>query len=132
MEQEIKRLRRLIESTEKNQRGHRRFDKALRASIVELAAQWTTAGGKLATLAAELGMHDRTLALWWQASGPRTRVPLRAVAVEPSAPAATPDGRAPDRQPQRASGAGVVVLPSGVRIEGLSVPELAELVRQVA
>ena len=96
----------------------RGYPKALRARAVAYAQRAAAAGRPRADVAEALGLSLATLTRWAQ--------PAR-----PSAPAFRPVVVAPE--PGRAAPAGsvAVVLPGGVRVEGLSVEQAAELCRRL-
>ncbi|HEU4532506.1 MAG TPA: hypothetical protein VFS00_00265 [Polyangiaceae bacterium] len=96
----------------------RGYPEALRARVVAYAQRAHAAGRTRADVADALGLAPVTLARW----GRPTRV---------AAPGFRPVVVAPE--PARAAPAGsvAVVLPGGVRVEGLSVEQAAELCRRL-
>ena len=84
-------------------------------TLARLVAWPTVSDRSLVDLAAELGVHQRTLYRWIEEAPPR--VPL--------APVVVVEGEHERRT------APVVVLPGGARIEGLDLAALAELVRRL-
>lgn len=109
------------------------FNRELRGQIRALASRWMATGKSRGTLARSLGMNDRTLASWCE-KRPSHGAILRPITVrdgEPSPPI-MPTVTAKPATPPDQSGGAVVVLPSGIRIEGLTLPALVELVRGVS
>lgn len=94
-----------------------RYTEAFRLEVVALARERVGHGVALARVARDLGLRPRTLALWLR----RRPVPkLRQVQVEPEherAPAIT---------------SLVLVMPSGLRIEGLDLDGILRLLRSLA
>jgi len=103
MEELARRFRRGAE-----QRGGLRYSPELRQLAVEYATQASAQGASRWEIAESLGLSEATLVRWQQ--GIRVAGPgaLHEVVVVERAPASAP----------------VLVLPSGVRVEGLSVPDL--------
>jgi hypothetical protein len=95
-----------------------RVPDAIRAMIVDYARQRQGAGVGWSTIAREVGFSMGAITSWARAGTPAPR--LRPVAVRAAAIVALP-----------ASGL-VVVLPSGVRIEGLHAAEVPALLAQLA
>lgn len=95
-----------------------RVPDAIRATIVDYARQRQVAGAGWPMIAREVGFSVGAITSWARA---RTASPrLRPVTVRPAAVVALP-----------ASGL-VLVLPSGVRIEGLQVADVPALLAQLA
>ena len=95
-----------------------RVPDAIRATIVDYARQRHAAGTSWSTIAREVGFSVGAITGWGRV---RTAVPrLRPVAVRPAAVVTLP-----------AAGL-VVVLPNGVRIEGLPMADVAALLAQLA
>ncbi len=96
----------------------RGYPKALRARVVAYAERAGAAGRPRADVAEALGLAPVTLARWQRPR--RVAAPgFRPVVVAP--------------EPVRGTAAGVVavVLPGGVRVEGLSVEQAAEFCRRL-
>lgn len=97
----------------------RGYPKALRARVLAYAERAAAAGRTRAEVADALGLAPVTLARWGQ--------PARA-----AAPAFRPVVVAPEPVRTALAGGGVaVVLPGGVRVEGLSVEQAVELCRRL-
>lgn len=93
-------------------RGHR-YPRALRTAVTAYVRRCRARGEPWAAITRELGLSAFTLQRWFQTGSPDTFRPVEVVAPEPL-PAA--------------SGA-VVVLPGGVRIEGLDLAGLVAVAR---
>jgi transposase-like protein len=121
---------RLAELRREIQKFHRpdrpraaRYPRELRREIGRLARQAHTAGTSFAALARRLGVAPTLVLRARQADDQiprRTPGAVRAVVVTPV------------ESPPPAPAAAVVTLPSGTRIEGLSVREIVALVRALA
>lgn len=97
-------------------RGHR-YPAALRAEVVVHVRERRARGESLAAISRDLDLNPFTLQRWLDAGRPPS---FRPVEVAP-APATTPPA------------AGLVVtMPSGVRVEGLDLPNLLALIRALA
>ena len=103
MEELARRFRRGAE-----QRRGLRYSPELRQLAVEYATQASAQGASRLEIAESLGLSEATLVRWQQGTGAAGPAPLHEVVVVERAP-----GHAP-----------VLVMPSGARVEGLSVPEL--------
>jgi DNA invertase Pin-like site-specific DNA recombinase len=112
-EDQINRLRRRLAKAEG--RGRRGYGSELRAEVVGVGRRWRAQGGSRRELAKKLGLSLATLARWAHESDADGRV--RAVDVIDI--------------PEQVHSGLVVVLPSGVRIEGLTVAEAAELAQRL-
>lgn len=96
-----------------------RYSAAFRAEVVTLARDRIAEGVTLARIARDLGLRPKTLTLWLR----RPAVPrLRTVRVERES---RPAPIVPEIRP-------VVVLPGGLRVEGLDLDGVARLVRSLA
>ena len=101
-----------------------RYSAAFRSEVVTLARNRIADGVAVARIARELGLRSKTLTLWMR------RVPaskLRAVRVERD-PRPVPAPAAAATSDRRV----VIVTPSGVRIEGLDLDGVAQLMRSLA
>ena len=132
MKDELHRLRERIASAPVNGRGRRQYDKKLRQEITRYASNQHAHGESFSKIAQTLGLPSTTILNWRGKGQPTSKkqpVGFRPVAVradEPTGPkeaaSSTNDGTGP-------GGQAIVVVPGGVQIQGLSVGELAELVR---
>jgi transposase-like protein len=96
-----------------------RYSAAFRDEVVTLARGRIAEGVAVARIARDLGLPPKTLTLWLH----RTPVPkLRSVRVERDP---RPAPVVPEIRP-------VVVIPGGLRIEGLDLDSVARLVRSLA
>lgn len=100
-------------------RGPRaRFSGAFKARVVEYFRERAGQGASQAAVAAELGLSDRTMGRWCRKAGRTAKTSaFRAVTLE--------------AQPARAGGL-LVHGPGGLRVEGLDVAGLAELLRALS
>ena len=97
--------------------GRAGYPAAVRAALVALAPRRQAAGEALRGVAADLGVSHEALRRWMK-HGTST---FRSVALRP--------GRAVTEAP---GGQAVFFLPGGVRVEGLDVDGVAELVRRLS
>jgi transposase-like protein len=96
-----------------------RYSPAFRAEVVTHAAAQVHAGVAVARIARDLGLRPRTLTLWMR-DMPASK--LRAVRVERDP---RPAPIVPEIRP-------VVVTPGGLRIEGLDLDGIVQLMRSLA
>ena len=108
MEMRAKELRRRLAELPAGRTGKRRYPEDVRAAVVKHVRERKREGVSEAEACKELGIHAATVHGWGRGRGA-----VRAVEVEPEAP----------------GGAVTVVLPSGVRIEGLSLAALIAVVK---
>ena len=132
--QTLRRLRERIAHTPVNRRGRKRYSAELRQDLVSYAASRNATGESFKQVATELGLPAATLVHWCEGPGqrkPRSRpVGFRPVSLQADA------GLSPATSAQRSvtpttSSQPVVVLPDGVRIEGLTTDEVVEFVRSL-
>lgn len=136
MEQSKKReeLHRRIGAASKNRRGHRRYDSKLKRDIIRYVEQRKAGGASLKTAAREVSLSPDTVWTWLhggkkqprQRSRTRSQKTVRAVRVVSGRPEG---GIAPVRGASLGDAGIVVVMPNGVRIEGLGAGEVAAIVR---
>lgn len=111
-EDQIRSLRRRLAAAEG--RGRRGYGAVLRDQVVAVARAWVQGGGSRYALATSLGLSDATLRRWTKSTTSAARI--RAVDVI----------EADDEH------AGLVaVLPGGIRLEGLTIAHVVELVRRL-
>jgi hypothetical protein len=103
MEELARRFRRGAE----HRRGLR-YSQELRQLAVDYATMASAQGASRREIAESLGLSEATLVRWQQGTGAAGPAPLREVVVVERAHASAP----------------VLVMPSGMRVEGLSVPDL--------
>jgi transposase-like protein len=124
MDKTISKLRERIEQSRKSKGGHRMYRAELRDDIVKLALAWTSRGKPLSELGRRLEIHRDTLKYWLQSQSrdaqrnARMR-PVRVVETEPASAAPPTVTRS-------------LLLPSGARVEGVTMDELITLARALA
>ena len=120
MEKEVEALRERIDQVARGGDGRRIFTAAIRGDVIALGKKWKASGRQMSKLAKALDVHKTTLRAW--VLGAKARKPARVIrAVKVAA------------DPARVEGAKlVVVLPSGVRLEGLDLSGAIELVRALS
>jgi hypothetical protein len=118
MEKKILGLRRTIQQRKRWSQGRGGYGAKLRAAVLELAAEWRSSGRSQRDLAGRLGLNSETLARWCRTTPtPATRT-VRVIDVV-------------EDDPDPAS-THTALLPSGVRVEGLSMADIAELARRLS
>lgn len=118
MKREISKLKREIGRAPRNERGRRRYGQDLRGRVVDLAERWRSEGQPMAKLARELGLRNSLLSEWRRKLPSETRV--RSVEVMPD-PSSSP-----------APAALTMKLRGGATIEGLSLEDVASLLREAS
>ena len=121
-----------------NRRGRRQYDNELRTAIASYARERRAQGESYAYIAKTLGVPSATLLHWREEGAVKSRRSKRPVGFRPVAVHEQEHGLSgrPAISNQiesrtRANHGPVVVLPSGIRIEGIAVTELPELVRSL-
>ena len=107
----------------------RRYPEALRRSTVTYARERVDAGATVESVAHALGLAGQTLSYWLRSvePDPATDPPaMRAVSVVP-APRHDEEPPAPPLSPASP----VVITPQGLRIEGLDVAGISDLLRRL-
>lgn len=124
MDKRISELRERIEQSSKTKAGRRAYRAELRDDIAELALAWTSGGNTWSELARRLGISRETLKCWMRsrtgdAQGNARMRPVRVLDTEaaPAGPRAVTHS---------------LLLPSGARIEGLTMDELITLARALS
>jgi hypothetical protein len=112
MQKEIGKLKREVGRCPRNERGRRRYGRDLRERVVDVAGRWRAEGKPLAQLARELGLRDSMLSEWVRRSSLSRVRPVEVV-----------------EEPSHAGHGLVVRLPSGAVVEGLSIEDVASLLR---
>lgn len=127
LEKQLTELRRQIAAVKAS--GERRYAEEVKAAIVEYAARRVALGNSAVVVATELGLSKQTLYVWLARKSKKRsaerlskevgkrRQGFRAVGVT-----------ARSEQPGHA----MVTLPSGIRIEGLGVGQVAELLGMIS
>lgn len=124
MDKTISELRERIERTPRTKAGRRRYRAELRDDIAELARAWARRGKPRSELARRLGIHHDTLNYWLQSQSRKAQRnarirPVRVVGTEPASVAPPAVTRS-------------LLLPSGARVEGVTLDELITLARALA
>ena len=117
LDPEVATLRHALRTAHREGVG-RAYPKTLRQRVVACAQRAAAAGRPRADVADALGLSLATLVRWAQP-------------VPPATPALRPVVVAPEPAQAGAAGGVAVVLPGGVRVEGLSVEQAAELCRRL-
>lgn len=130
----LRQLRKQIAQTRVNRRGHKQYSGALRQALMSYAESQKARGESYKEIAAALGLPSATLLHWCDESLQRKSSshpvgfrPVSLRAVEDSGGESTTrrrDAETRGCQP-------VVVLPDGVRIEGLTTHEVVEFVQRL-
>lgn len=125
IEQQAKELREALAAAERGGSG-RPYPEALRRAAVEYRRAREHEGASLRSVATELGVNSASL-LRWSRTPQQSSAPFRA--IELVAP-----GQSDEivMEPIGRTSRIVVVGPRGVRVEGLSVAELAELLARLS
>lgn len=100
--------------------GRARYPEELRAAVLEQLSRWRLEGRPRSGLAKELGLDGSTLAGWEKTKSAARTPKVKAVSVV----------EVPMAESTRVVAA--VVLPSGVRIEAMSVTAAVEIARALA
>ena len=122
----IQEVRRSLKSLRRSPNGQRRYTEEIREEVLTLGDQWRSQGKSLKELAAELGVNGSVFASWQRRKErgvARTRR-LRPVSVKE-------DLSAVGLRPAEISRP-VVVLPNGIRIEGLELEGLVALLSRLS
>jgi transposase len=124
-EQRAKQLREALEKAERSGVG-RPYPEALRQAAVEYRREREQEGASVRTVAAELGLTGTSL-VRWSRGAVETRAAFRAIEV-------VGQGQCEERGVEPVSGASAVVVhgPRGLRVQGLTVAELAELIARLS
>lgn len=130
----LRQLRKRIAQTRVNRRGYKQYGPDLRQAVIRYAANRTRAGESYNEIAATLELPSRTLVHWCEVASREKRtdqaVEFRPVSVQTvDDPADTETGQ-PCVSKTPACPV-VVVLPSGVRLEGFTADAVAEFVRRL-
>ena len=131
-------LREQIAHAPTNRRGYRQYARKLRRDIEHHAASRVTQGASYKEIAAELGLAAATLQNWCKDSSPE-QLPVRRsmgfrpveVRAEESKNSASESSALGSEGEFKAISQPVVVLPSGVRIEGLALGELPDFLKRL-
>lgn len=96
----------------------RRYPEAVKRDVLAYLAERRKVGRGLATTSAELGIPERSIKIWSSAPRPSSTPTFTTMQI----------ADAPEVLPTRI----VVHVPGGVRVEGLDVASLADLLRRLA
>ena len=131
-------LREQIAQAPTNRRGYRQYARKLRRDIETHAASRVTQGANYKEIAAELGLAAATLLNWCKDSSleqPPVRRPMGfrpvEVGAEKSKNSASESSASGSEGEFQTISQPVVVLPSGVRIEGLTLDELPDFLKRL-
>jgi transposase-like protein len=116
MDREQRRLKSRIKAAPVNNRGCRRFEPELRATIAEHARRRNAEGESQASVAEDLGISEGLLWKWMQNAAP----PVREVTLGPDVDSST---RGSDRR---------LRLPNGIELCGLELEELIAIARALS
>ena len=136
MEQSKKRdqLRRRIDAAARNGQGHRKYDSKLKRDVKRYVERRMGRGASLKAAAREISLSPDTLWAWMRGGNQRAsdaagaRKTIRRVNVVTRRTAKRADAPSPATAASAGEGI-VVVMPNGVRIEGLGGNEVASIVR---
>ena len=127
-------LRERIARTRINRRGYRQYSEELRRDIRIHALMGLERGASYKDSARELGLPAATLQNWCRDVALETAEPKQPMGFRPVEVSAEHSERikpVPEPRHQEAASQPVVVLPNGVRIEGLSVTALSRLLKEL-
>lgn len=121
MDKKIRILRKELSQAPKNRRGYRRVSPALRQKVVALSTTWRSEGGKQQDLARRLGLSIHTISGWRQLARETARARRKQIRVVEIAeePAKTPISPL------------CISMPSGLRIEGLSIIDAIAVAKEL-
>lgn len=122
MSQELRELQARIARIPRNGGRNRRYDEALKVAVANYATRGRERGESDANMARALGLPEATVR-YWRSTVTGNRPAKHPVGFRPVTLQTEPPARS--RHVSRP----VVVLPGGIRIEGLRAEELPELVR---
>ncbi len=128
MDERVRQLRATVEALRQGSKPKAtRFPAGFREQVIALAKERRAAGTSLVRTASELGLHVRTIGRWLrgtpnQAGGTAPKRHFRRVTVAP-----TSGEKAVPSVP--AAAAALVVIVAGLRIEGLDLDGVVQLVR---
>ncbi len=124
MHEQIEQLRARIDEVARGADGRRVFTAAIRKEATKLAKQWKAKGRHLSALADALDLHKTTLRAWLGESKPKSKSTKRAVR-----PVEVSEQQSHPRAPFIATSTSRIIatLPSGVRLEGLSLDDVLRL-----
>lgn len=127
-------LRERIVRAPTNRRGYRQYSRELRTDIKAHAASRVYQGASYKQVAKELGLAEATLLSWCKdaaAKKARESQPMGFRAVEVRAQRDHEPGSESSSCRTKPTSRPVVVLPNGIRVEGLSVEELPNLLARL-
>lgn len=134
MSRNLQSLRERIGCAPTNRRGYRQYDRQLRAEIKTHAASRLEQGACYKHIAKELGLAEATLLSWCKDStakkaGENQPMGFRPVEVRDER-SDEPNAESSNRRTGPASRP-VVILPNGIRIEGISLTEMPEFLARL-
>lgn len=112
----------------------RPYPVALRRRVVDATQAHRAAGGSLKEASELVGVSAVTLWSWAKANGCGVLRQVQLTSREPASDAGADASAAPPRQPEGIGDEGRIQVtgPGGLRIEGLSIASLADLVRRLS
>ncbi len=134
MSDSMRMLHERIARTRVNRRGYRLYNKELRRDIQAHARRRMEQGESCKDIAGELGLAAATLQNWFKDANLESEEQVRPMGfrpVEVTGERRESLERAPASRALEPVSRPVVVLPSGIRIEGLSVTELPGLLKEL-
>jgi hypothetical protein len=117
--EELKRLRERLANVERNARGYREYGVELRQELVAFTRQRIGEGGSASAAAKELGLNPATVIGWMNGATEELSVAPKMRRVET------------EREPRAARSDLVLELGNEVRVRGLQLEQVAELVRRL-
>lgn len=121
MRKPVASLRKEIAKVRIDSAGRRRYDKKLRKRLVDFARAEQAQGQPIIKIAKELGIREQVLGTWLRSE--ERPAPIRAVEVVEERPASRP---VPPSSPRDLR----LRLPGGAVVEGLSLADVAQLLRE--
>ena len=134
MTDSVQKLRERIARTRVNRRGYRQYSEELRRDIQAHAVICLEQGACYKDIASELGLAAATLQNWFRDASLEVDEPTRPMGFRPvEVRGARSVGINPAPEPRRLEAASepVVVFPSGIRVEGLSITALSRLLEEL-
>ena len=130
----VRMLNERIARTRVNSRGYRQYEEKLRRDICSHAFNRLRQGGSYKDIAEELGLAATTLQNWFRDVNIEPEKPVRPMGfrpVEVTSECQDLHEPAPASHTLEPLSRPVVVLPNGMRIEGLSVTDLPRLLKEL-
>lgn len=123
MQSELESLKALLDGAHhRGTDGRRIFSKQMRAEVVAFAERWRAAGGTVTSLAEALEIKQANLWNWLGRRNPSAPMCARKVLIVEDVPEPKDEP-----EPKRFT----AILPSGIRVRGLTLADLVVLAREV-